>query len=973
MSKTSLHRYPGSIPFERSQAELFFGRDNDIEGLYRHINVNRLTVLHGKSGLGKSSLLNAGLEPRVEREGFHTVKIRFTSYDRSREDAQRTNPLLLFKQQIRAQAGAGIFLPEIEKDESKLTVWQLFKQLEWQQQQAGQKGVLLVFDQFEEIFTWPTGLEDFGREFSDLALNRMPADFQTRYFEKIAADPAALEPKSNQIDFMEQGLHLRIVLSIRSDRLSLLDRLSPWLPKILQNNYELRPLDLPQAELAIVRPAAKTGDFVSPQFNYEPDAVREMLDYLSDSGRKPIESFQLQVLCRHLENRVKSGEIQAVTAENLGDIEDVYKNFYGSTLAEFADDGERLGVQKFIEEGLIFVTKEESRRIPMYEGLAFLQWKISPESLRKLVDLHLVRAEAHPSGGFFYELCHDSMLAPIVEIREQRMGEERRLAEEIARQEEAEKLAAERRRAESEAEIERARLQKEADHAWFQAEKDRRQKRIAFWLAALAVLFALVAFWAGRLAVLQSKEAERQSELAQKNEQKAISALDEATKQRGFAETNADSARRQTILAQQQRRLADQKTLEANDNARLARLNENAAREALDQLKLSQNQTEDALKKAEANYQEARRERENAEAAKNLADQRLQEIITKNEAILKSLLTEAEAFILQIKYDEAAAKLVSAMSIGERNAELVRLLKEIAWFKNEAGQAAEAVQFLLFAAQIRQPGSLLPSVVASSPTVREDIRQALRALDEGQFIALENRYFPVMRKIPGGKFRMGSLRNIGEQPVHEQTVADFEMAETETTVWQFALFCVENGLDLQAFDPTRQFDGREPMANISWSDAASYADWLNRRAGFQPIYDVAKTSQNRPTNQPGWRLPTEAEWEFAARSGGGENQFSGSGIMDDAGWYLGNSEGRLHAVRLKNENGLRLFDLSGNVREWCNDVFGPYPTGLKTGSSSSVRAQRGGSFRDFRNFCTTTARQGSSEKSADTGFRLVRH
>jgi len=148
---------------------------------------------------------------------------------------------------------------------------------------------------------------------------------------------------------------------------------------------------------------------------------------------------------------------------------------------------------------------------------------------------------------------------------------------------------------------------------------------------------------------------------------------------------------------------------------------------------------------------------------------------------------------------------------------------------------------------------------------------------------------------------------------------------------------------------------------VSWNDASEFCKWVSQKSGFK------------------FRLPTEAEWEFAARGGRFKSQFrfSGSDNLDRVGWYNENSGSGTHPVGKKSGNALAIFDLSGNVWEWCNDIYGPYsgevqtnPAGAGTGNT---RVIRGGGWFDPGYGCRIANRgpYAPGYKDFNTGFRLV--
>jgi formylglycine-generating enzyme required for sulfatase activity len=247
--------------------------------------------------------------------------------------------------------------------------------------------------------------------------------------------------------------------------------------------------------------------------------------------------------------------------------------------------------------------------------------------------------------------------------------------------------------------------------------------------------------------------------------------------------------------------------------------------------------------------------------------------------------------------------------------------------------------------------------------------------------------FPEMIDVDGGTYTMGDglgTGNNNERPTHQVTVSSFKMQKTETTIHQWDLILNNSNVFFT-------YTGNEAITYIKWSDIYSYCNRLSEAAGFTPCYSInGNTNPGNWTNGAivmsrtgGYRLPTEAEWEFAARGGTKSHGYlySGSDTIDNVAWYHGNNTGTIKEVALKVPNELGLYDMTGNAEELCCDDYAFYtsapaldPNGL---GQTPYAVKRGGSFMYASASCTVSAR-GSILKSGDAysglidiGFRVV--
>ncbi len=218
--------------------------------------------------------------------------------------------------------------------------------------------------------------------------------------------------------------------------------------------------------------------------------------------------------------------------------------------------------------------------------------------------------------------------------------------------------------------------------------------------------------------------------------------------------------------------------------------------------------------------------------------------------------------------------------------------------------------------------------------------------------------------VKGGTFQMGSNDYDSEKPIHPVTVQDFWVGKYPITFEQYDQFCVATKKDKP--DDEGWGRGNRPVIHVNWHDALEFCQWLSEKEG-----------------QP-YRLLSEAEWEYAAR-GSQKSQgfeYAGSNKLDEVGWYNKNSNGQTHPVGEKKPNELGIYDMSGNVWEWCQDVWHDnYEGAPKDGSAwmqggeGDRRVVRGGSWHYVDYDCRVSFRlRGVAiSRVVITGFRLSRY
>ncbi len=273
-----------------------------------------------------------------------------------------------------------------------------------------------------------------------------------------------------------------------------------------------------------------------------------------------------------------------------------------------------------------------------------------------------------------------------------------------------------------------------------------------------------------------------------------------------------------------------------------------------------------------------------------------------------------------------------------------------------------------------------------------------------------------MVRIPGGTFSMGSPanepdRSSDEENQHQVTVSAFYMGKYDVTVAEFKAFVNATGYktDAEKYGSGNVRDGSDwvrkadaswknpyytqtdayPVVLVSWNDAVAYCNWRSQQEGLAPCYTIDGSRVGCSWNANGYRLPTEAEWEYACRAGTSAPFHTGNNITtDQANYdgkfpYNGNAKGQYRGkttpVGSFVPNAYGLFDMHGNVFQWCWDWYGYYGSGSQadpTGAASgNRRILRGGSWDSWASHLRSANRGAADEPGFATayiGFRLVR-
>jgi tetratricopeptide (TPR) repeat protein len=394
-------RYPGARPFSDSAEDraLFFGRAEASEELYLRVLSVRFLVQFAKSGLGKTSLLQASLFPRLRQKHFLPVMIRLNV-------AEETFTHSVARSIEQACKEEGLEFPKVPTE----GLWELLSTtLFWRDDLL--LTPVLVFDQFEEIFT----LHD--------------AAFRGELASELGALATGIAPKRLSSDQANapgfaKAPEVKIVVSLREEYVGALHELSAAIPGLFHERLRLAPLKEDEAREAITGPAqlkAEPGEqpYWSPPFDFDPAALDSMIVFLKGTSGV-IEPFALQLCCQHAEavahDKASANEsfvkLTLADFEGAKDFESVLNSFYRNTLNKLPFSM-RNRAEELCEHGLL---DRDGRRLTLEEGQIHRDYGLEAETLDILAQERLVRREPRLES-VFYEISHDQLANSICESR----------------------------------------------------------------------------------------------------------------------------------------------------------------------------------------------------------------------------------------------------------------------------------------------------------------------------------------------------------------------------------------------------------------------------------------------------------------------------------------------------------------------------------------------------------------------------
>jgi sugar lactone lactonase YvrE len=408
------HPYPGLYSFQETDSKFFYGRKKETQDLLKLIENNTLTIIFGKSGVGKTSLLRAGLMPKLRERYYLPIYLRIDFGNEKKTPIAQTRETIQSKiKELDPSA------PAFED----MTLWEYFSFVKILK---GYVKPLLFFDQFEEMFT--TGrdnldsINEFVTGLADLVENRVPVPVREK-----------LEKQKKTVVYKNRGLDFRVILSLREDYLPQFESLYRYIPSMRHSRYRVLIMMGKNAVESVTGPAKNI--IKDPEVGVEivekiPGAKR--VDYkpfesIDQSWKtKKIEPFLLSLFCYRINEKRLEANAKEITHALIKNIktEDIIKTYYEESINRFPPN-----VKIAIED--LLLTPDGYRKLQDINALK-TGYGVTDRDIERLVDRRIIRKETRQDIDYV-ELIHD-VLAPLLkQSRDNRLEEERKKKEAAVR------------------------------------------------------------------------------------------------------------------------------------------------------------------------------------------------------------------------------------------------------------------------------------------------------------------------------------------------------------------------------------------------------------------------------------------------------------------------------------------------------------------------------------------------------------
>lgn len=427
-------RFIGLRPFETDEKDLFFERETSVNEVFKSINFKKITTLHASAGIGKTSILKAGVIPLLEK------KSKFKIFYLSVKNYMKKSAQNIFEQineQIDNQIPKNSYLDKIIEPEE--TLWYKFKRIE----AASDTKLVLILDQFENIFSYEeTQISVLKRELHSLIYEQIPVRLRDCISQKLEKNPDTLT--SLGLKKLYEKINIKIVFSIRTDKLQKLEYFEDKL-NIYENIIQIKAINSTNAKNILLKTSSFKhkynidNNLISKPFTICQSLVDKILLFLTKNNTQEIETYQLQIIGKEIENISYKNDKQNISLNDLKKFEDIYRDYYETIIEKIKDQEQQISARKLIEDELIF--EYEKRKLTIYEGVILQKYNISEETLKYLVDNHLIKIIRNKNNEIFYEISHDALITPILWAKNKRIKYEIQIQNELSQKKKFEEEA----------------------------------------------------------------------------------------------------------------------------------------------------------------------------------------------------------------------------------------------------------------------------------------------------------------------------------------------------------------------------------------------------------------------------------------------------------------------------------------------------------------------------------------------------
>lgn len=418
-------RFIGIRPFKPEEKDIFFGRERFVELICQSIEQNVFTVVHSEAGIGKTSIINAGVIPRLEQGSVYKFyNVSFPNFFKNSSSL----PIQSVMNKLDTDLPENSYLDKIVGKQK--TLWYKLKRIE----SATDKKILLIFDQFENIFSFAEAdILDFKEQLTEAVFEQIPEEIRSEIDKKLAEEPDILTQEGFRKLF--RTINLKILIVIRTDKLPKLDFFKDKIRGICENKIKIEAFDRQESKIIMQKTSSYKPKYnIDNLFKSEPfiisdNLLEEILDFLTEKDTKRVEAYQLQIIGKEIEKLSVNNMLSVVGTEQVSDLEGLYNDYYEAVINKIPDVIQRTSARKFVEDELVF--EYERRKLTVYQGVAKLKYGLWDSTIDLLINSNIITKIKNSEDEIFYELSHDALITPLLMAKDKRIKYEIEIEKEL--------------------------------------------------------------------------------------------------------------------------------------------------------------------------------------------------------------------------------------------------------------------------------------------------------------------------------------------------------------------------------------------------------------------------------------------------------------------------------------------------------------------------------------------------------------